>query len=85
MIYLNFNNILIMGQKRMDCKEIVRILAQRQENVTTKKSADELKSAMPSEMFLLAVARDLPHDAILATKPRSSRPLKTSKHTDDIY
>ena len=32
-----------MGQKRMDAEEKVRILAWRQENVATKKSADVLR------------------------------------------
>ena len=32
-----------MGQKRMDGKENVRIFACRQENVTTKKSANVLR------------------------------------------
>ena len=32
-----------MGQKRMDGEEKVRILAWRQDNVTTKKSADVLR------------------------------------------
>ena len=32
----------------------------------------------------LAVARDLPQNVIPATKPRSGRPPKTSKHTDDV-
>ena len=35
-------------------------------------------------MTLLAVARDLPQDVIPATKPRSGRPPKTSKLTDDV-
>ena len=35
-------------------------------------------------MTLLAAARDLPQNIILATKPRSGRPPKTSKHTDDV-
>ena len=32
-----------MGQKRMDGEEKIRILAWRQDNVTTKKSADVLR------------------------------------------
>ena len=32
-------------------------------------------------MALLAAARDLPQDAIPATKSRSGRPPKTTKHT----
>ena len=35
-------------------------------------------------MVILAAARDLPQDAIPDTKSRSERPLKTSKHTDDL-
>ena len=35
-------------------------------------------------MALLAVARDQPQDAIPATKSRSGRPPKTTKHTDDL-
>ena len=35
-------------------------------------------------MALLAAARDQPQDIIPATKSRSGRPPKTSKHTDDL-
>ena len=35
-------------------------------------------------MVFVAAARDLCQDAIPATKSRSGRPLKTSKHTDDL-
>ena len=35
-------------------------------------------------MTLLAAARDLPQNVIPATKPRSGRPPKTSKHLDDV-
>ena len=35
-------------------------------------------------MTLLAAARDLPQNVIPATKPRSGRPPKTSKHPDDV-
>ena len=35
-------------------------------------------------MTLLAAARDLPQNIIPATKPRSGRRPKTSKHTDDV-
>ena len=35
-------------------------------------------------MTLLAAARDLPQDVIPATKHRSGRPTKTTKHTDDV-
>ena len=35
-------------------------------------------------MTFLAAARDLPQNVIPATKLRSGRPLKTSKHTDDV-
>ena len=42
------------------------------------------KRARSSVMALLAVARDLPQDVIPATKPRSGRPPKTSKLTDDV-
>ena len=53
-----------MGRKRMDDEEKVRIFARRQENVTTKKSADILRG----QGHLLAAARDMPQDAIPATK-----------------
>ena len=36
-------------------------------------------------MTLFAAARDLPQDVIPATKPRSGRPPKTSKLTDDVH
>ena len=35
-------------------------------------------------MTFLVDARDLPQNAIPATKPRSGRQLKTTKHTDDV-
>ena len=35
-------------------------------------------------MTLLAAARDIPQNVIPATKPRSGRPPKTSKHLDDV-
>ena len=35
-------------------------------------------------MTLLAAARDLPQDVILASKSRSGRPIKATKHTDDV-
>ena len=35
-------------------------------------------------MALLAAARDLPPDAISATKSRFRRPPKTAKYTDDL-
>ena len=35
-------------------------------------------------MTLLVAARDLPQDVIPATKPRSGRPPKTSKHTNGV-
>ena len=69
-----------MGRKRMDGEEKVRIFAWRQENVTTKKSADILRD----QGHLLAAARDMPQDAIPATKSRFGRPPKTTKHTDDL-
>ena len=42
------------------------------------------KSARSSVMTFLAAARDLPQNVIPAKKPRSGRPPKTSKHTDDV-
>ena len=36
-------------------------------------------------MTLLAAALDLPQNVIPATKPRSGRPPKTSKHLDDVW
>ena len=35
-------------------------------------------------MALLAATRDLPQDAIHATKSRFGRPPNTTKHTDDL-
>ena len=35
-------------------------------------------------MTFLAAARDLLQDVITANKPWSGRPIKTSKHTDDV-
>ena len=57
-----------MGRKRMDGEEKVRIFAWRQENVTTKKFCRRTKRSKSSVMALLAAARDLPQDAIPATK-----------------
>ena len=36
-------------------------------------------------MTFLTAARDLLQDVITANKPRSGRPPKTSKHTDDVH
>ena len=49
-----------------------------------KKICRGTKSARSSVMTFLAAARDLPQNVIPATKPRSGRPLMTSKHTDDV-
>ena len=43
------------------------------------------RRARSSVMTLLAAARDLPQYVIPATKLRSRRPLKTSKHTDENW
>ena len=42
------------------------------------------KRARSPVMTFLAAARDLLQDVIPANKPRSARPPKTSKHTDDV-
>ena len=55
----------------MDGEEKVRILAWRQENLTTKKIYRRTKRARSSVMVLLAAARDLHQDALPATKSRS--------------
>ena len=68
----------------MDGEEKVRILAWRQENLTTKKIYRRTKRARSSVMVLLAAARDLHQDALPATKSRSGRRPTTSKHTDDL-
>ena len=60
-----------MGRKRMDGEEKVRILAWRQENVTTKKVCRRTKRSRSSVIALLAAARDQPQDAIPATKSQS--------------
>ena len=49
-----------------------------------KKICRRTKSARSSVMTFLAAARDLPQNVIPVTKPRSGRPPKTSKHTDDV-
>ena len=36
-------------------------------------------------MTLLAAARDLPQDGILANNPRTGRPPKSSKHNDGVW
>ena len=62
----------------------VRILAWGQENVIMKKICRRTKSARSSVMTFLAAAHDLLQNVIPATKPRSGRPPKTSKHTDNV-
>ena len=42
------------------------------------------KRSKSSVMMLFPAARDLPQDAIPATKSRFGRPPKTTKHTDDL-
>ena len=73
-----------MSRKNIDGKENVRILAWRQENVIMKKSADVLRAQGHTVMILLAAARHLLQDVILANKPQSGRPQNTSNHTDDV-
>ena len=59
-----------MGRKEMDSKEKVRIFAWRQENVTTKKVCRRTKRSRSSVMAFLVAVRDLPQNAIPATKSR---------------
>ena len=62
----------------MDGEEKARMLARRQEIVTIQKICRRTKGAGSLVMALLTDARDLPHDVISATKPRSGRPPQTS-------
>ena len=63
---------------------MVRNFAWRQETVILKKMLRHTKEARASAMTKWAAARVLPQDVIPAIKPRSRRPRKTSKHTDDV-